>query len=171
MSIVTKTFGLSPDRRRHCRRADDRASRGDFVGDLPAKPEEPVSVSLKAVAVTFLTSTLKALEATETSPPPVLTGSHFGALAQFLALIPISDLISLANGSATIDTAADLAEAGAEIVARAFPPVAITAEEVKLGLEALRFLLDAAGLGPTPFKITPGQNPIRGGWEGARGHI
>ncbi len=130
-----------------------------------------MSLSLKDAAVTFLTSTLKALGAAEAPQTQQLTSGHFDALAQFLPLIPVSDLIALADGTATADTAIDLAEAGAAIVARAFPPVAITADEVKLGLEALRLLLGAAGLGPTPFKIAPGQNPIRGGWEGARGHV
>lgn len=100
-----------------------------------------------------------------------LTAAHVGALPTFLSLIPVSDLVALATGNGTVNNAFDVAEAGAALVARAFPPAAITAEEVKLGLEALQFLLDVAGLGPSPFTLQPGYRPITGGFAGARGHI
>ena len=70
-----------------------------------------------------------------------------------------------------MDSALDLAEQAARIVAAAFPPAAITANEVEFGLEALGFVCDAAGLGAKPFQLSPGQNSIRGGFDGARGHI
>lgn len=100
-----------------------------------------------------------------------LTGAHLEALPRFLSMMPVADLVALASGAGNLDNAFAVAEAGASIVASAFPPTAITAGEVKLGLEALQFLLDVAGLGPSPFKITPGYRPLTGGFAGARGHI
>jgi hypothetical protein len=127
--------------------------------------------ALRSGIVTLLT---KALGALSPSSPPVataLTAAHLGALPRFLTLIPISDLVALATGAGSVDDVLSVAEAGASIVARAFPPAAITAEEVKLGLEALQFLIDAADLGSSPFEITPGYRPPLGGFAGARGHI
>jgi hypothetical protein len=100
-----------------------------------------VNPKIHGALVRLLTQALGALE-----PAPAarsLTAAHVGALPT----------------------------AGAALVARAFPPAAITAEEVKLGLEALQFLLDVAGLGPSPLKLQPGYRPITGGFDGARGHI
>ena len=131
--------------------------------------------SIRSALVAFLTDALGALSSASSAPSApiarVLTAAHLGALPHFLTLIPISDLIALASGAGNVDDAFAVAEAGASIVARAFPPDAIAAEEVRLGLEALQFLLDAAGLGPSPFKITGGYRPLTGGFAGARGHI
>jgi len=128
-----------------------------------------VTPAIRSALVGLLTKALGALASP--SGAPALTAAHLGALPRFLPLIPISDLVALATGAGSVDEAFHVAEAGASIVARAFPPGAITAEEVKLGLEALQFLLDAAGLGPSPFKITGGYRPPTGGFAGARGHI
>ena len=125
--------------------------------------------AIRRALVRLLTQVLGVVE-----PAPVarsFTAAHVGALPPFLSLIPVSDLVALATGSGTVDNMLDVAEAGAALVARAFPPAAITAGEVKLGLEALQFLLDVAGLGPSPFKLRPGYRPIIGGFAGARGHI
>ena len=119
--------------------------------------------------VRLLTQALGALAPARNSRS--LTAAHVGALPKFLSLIPVSELVALTTGNGTVDDALDVAEAGAALVARAFPPAAVTAEEVKLGLEALQFLLDFAGLGPSPFRLQPGYRPITGGFAGARGHI
>lgn len=128
-----------------------------------------MKAALRNALTAFLTKALGALASP--TGAPALTAAHLGALPRFLPLIPVSDLVALATGTGTLDDAFAVAEAGASIVARAFPPGAITAGEVKLGLEALQFLLDAAGLGPSPFKITGGYRPLTGGFAGARGHI
>ena len=138
-----------------------------------------MSLDLRGVAVTFLTATLKALgsEGSPASAAPFdsrvasLSASHLSSLGSLLGLLPTRDLVEIASGHATWDNVLDAAAHGADIVRAVFPPAAMTAIEVKLALEALRFILDAAGVGPTPFKIAPGQNPIRGGFAGARGHI
>jgi hypothetical protein len=108
---------------------------------------------------------------TTTPVSPVVTGTKLGALSKFLTAFPLTDLIELIEGKATVDTVLDLDEKAASLIAAAFPPVAITAEEVGFALEALQYLLDKAGLGLKPIKVIPGYNPIRGGWSGARGHI
>lgn len=112
--------------------------------------------AVKLAVAYALKTALAALEPAAATQARVLTVAHLSALVRFLPLVPVSDLIALATGRGSYDNALDLAEAGASIVARAFPPVAITAVEVKLALEALQFLLDAAGVGPRPFKIQGG---------------
>ena len=102
---------------------------------------------------------------------PCVSPAHFEALGKLMGDLPIGALVQLFEGRSTFDSGLEIAERGAEIVAAAFPPAAITAREVEFGLEALRFLLNAAGIGPKPFRIAPGENPIRGGFAGARGHI
>lgn len=134
---------------------------------------------LRRVAVTFLAATLEALgsQAKSARTEPVeggvasLSASHLNSLGTLLGLLPIQDLIEIASGRATWDNVLDAMAHGADVVRAVFPPAAMTATEVKLALEALRFVLDAAGVGPTPFKIEAGQNPIRGGFAGARGHV
>lgn len=128
-----------------------------------------MKAAIRSACVRLLTQALGALEPPR--PPRSLTAAHVGALPGFLALIPVSDLVALARGKGTVNDALHVAEVGAEIIARAFPPGAIAAEEVKLGLEALQFLLDIAGIGPSPFKLQPGYRPVTGGFAGARGHI
>jgi hypothetical protein len=132
-----------------------------------------VSLDLRGVAVTFLTATLRALGAAAAPDAAAasLSTSHLRSLGALLGLLPVRDLIEIANGRASWDNVLDAAAHGADIVRAVFPPSAMTATEVKLALEALRFVLDAAGVGPTPFTIAPGQNPIRGGFAGARGHV
>ena len=127
-----------------------------------------MSLNFKGVAVTFLTATLRALgagvsPASNASPAAriaALSPSHCGALGSLLSLLPVNDLIALAEGNGSVDDVLDVAERGADLVRVAFPPAAIAAEEVKLGLEALQFLLDLAGVGPDPFKITGGYPDI-----------
>jgi hypothetical protein len=110
-------------------------------------------------------------DAASSESPIDLANAHFAALGKLLGALPVADLLALIEGRASVSTALDLAEQAARIVAAAFPPAAITAREVEFGLEALHFVLGAAGLGVKPFRVTPGQNPLRGGFEGARGHI
>jgi hypothetical protein len=105
-----------------------------------------------------------------TKEPAGLTTPHYAALAKLIGALPVSDLVALIEGRATAGTFINLAEQAAGIVAAAFPPAAFVAGEIELGLEALRFLFGAAGLAK-PIRITPGQNPLRGGFQGARGHI
>jgi hypothetical protein len=128
-----------------------------------------VNPKIHGALVRLLTQALGAIEPALAARS--LTAAHVGALPTFLSLLPVSDLVALATGNGAVNNVLDVAEAGAALVARAFPPAAITAEEVKLGLEALQFLLDVAGLGPSPFKLQPGYRPITGGFAGARGHI
>lgn len=130
-----------------------------------------MNAACRSLVIQVLTAGLSKLTGGGASVAPALTHAHLGALSPFLQLLPISDLLAFAEGQGTIDNTLDIAEAGASIVARAFPPAAITAEEVKLGLEALQLLLDAAGLGPSPFKIEPGYRPVTDAYAGARGHI
>jgi hypothetical protein len=130
-----------------------------------------VSPALKLVVVRFLTAALRAVQADAKPVETALNSAHFVALRAFLPLLPIGDLIALVGGRGTVDNAIDVAQACANIVARAFPPAAIKAEEIWLALEALQFLADAAGVGKATIRIAPGQNPIRGGYEGARGHV
>ena len=99
------------------------------------------------------------------------TPTALGALAKIVAGFPLADLLAILNGTATVDSDLDLAEQAVGLIAAAFPPAAITAEEVGFGLEALAFLCDAAGLGAKPIQLSRGQNPIRGGFDGARGHL
>ena len=100
-----------------------------------------------------------------------LTPAHLTALAKLVAGLPVADLGALLAGTATADTVLDLAEQAVGLVAAAFPPGALVAGEVGFALEALQFLLDGAGVGADPVTIEPGYNPIRGGFEGARGHV
>ena len=133
-----------------------------------------MSPAIRNALVAFLTRMLGALAPSGGVNDPVasaLTAAHLGALPRFLALIPIGDLIALANGTGNADNLLDVVEAGATVVARAFPPGAIAAGEVRLGLEALQILIDAAGLGSTPIHVTGGYRPPTGGFDGARGHI
>jgi hypothetical protein len=113
----------------------------------------------------------EALVAATPASAPVITPAHFTALAKLIGGLPVDQLLALIEGQSTVDNAIGLAEQAASLVAAAFPPAAITAGEVEFGLEALRFVCGVAGLGSTPIQITPGQNPIRGGFEGARGHV
>jgi hypothetical protein len=85
---------------------------------------------------------------------PSLAG--YGALGKLIAGLPIADLLQVLEGRATIDTELDLAEKSAALIATAFPPGAIAAGEVELALRALQFLLDAAGVGPHPFRLQGG---------------
>ncbi len=85
-----------------------------------------------------------------------LSSAHFDALAKLLGGLPVGALIDLIEGRATVDSGLQLAESAAALVAAVFPPGAITAGEVELALEGLQFLLDAAGVGPNPFKIAGG---------------
>jgi hypothetical protein len=113
----------------------------------------------------------EALVAAAPPPAPDLTPAHFTALGKLIGGLPVGELVTLIHGQATLDNVLDLSAEAAGIVAAAFPPAAITSGEVEFGLEALRLVFDVAGLGSQPFRITPGQNPIRGGFEGARGHV
>jgi hypothetical protein len=79
-----------------------------------------------------------------------------GPLGQMLSLIPVADLVALFEGRGTVDTDLDLAARAAKLVALAFPPGAMAAGDVALALEALRYVLDAAGVGPTPIHIEGG---------------
>ena len=130
-----------------------------------------MNAALRSLLIQGLSAGLGRLTGGGSGATPALTDAHMVALAPFLQLLPVSDLIAFAQGEGTVDTAVDIAEAGASILARAFPPAALTAEEVGLALEALRFLLDAAGLGPSPFQIEPGYRPVKDAISGARGHI
>ncbi len=94
--------------------------------------------------------------AAPTDGPQIPTSAHYGALAKLIGSLPVSGIVELIEGRATIDSDLELAESAAKLVGAAFPPGAITAREVELGLEALQFLLDAAGLGSQPFKIQGG---------------
>lgn len=80
----------------------------------------------------------------------------FGAVGKLLALLPVTDILAVIEGRATVDTELDLAERAAGVVAAAFPPGAIAAGEVEMALKALQFLLDAAGVGPKPFRLKGG---------------
>jgi len=100
-----------------------------------------------------------------------LTPANLGALAKIVQGFPTGDFLAIVNGAATVDGDIDLAEQVLGLVAAAFPPGALVAGEIGIALEALQFLLDAAGKGSTPMTIEPGYNPIRGGWDGARGHV
>ncbi len=88
-----------------------------------------------------------------------LSTAQFDALAKLLRGLPVGDLVNLIEGRATLDSSLTLAESAAALVAAVFPPGAITAGEVEFALEGLQFLLDAAGLGPNPFKIVGGIPP------------
>jgi hypothetical protein len=88
--------------------------------------------------------------------PPSLTSARFTALAKLIGGLPVDDILAAIEGRGSIDTDLELAERVAALVGVAFPPGAITAGEVEGGLEALQFLLDAAGLGANPFKIQGG---------------
>jgi hypothetical protein len=109
------------------------------------------------------------------APPPAVaalpTSGHYDALAKLIGGMPVSDLLALIDGRGTVDTDLALAEQAATLVAVAFPPAAITASEIKMALETLQFLLDAAGFGSSPIHITGGYRPITGGFAGARGHV
>jgi hypothetical protein len=85
-----------------------------------------------------------------------LTGSHFQALARLAAGLPVAELVQLIEGRASVDVDIDLAERAAALFAAAFPAAAITAGEIELALTALKYLLDAAGVGGNPFVITGG---------------
>ncbi len=102
---------------------------------------------------------------------PEITPAHFAGLAKLIGGLPVGNLLALIEGRATLNDGIDLLEQAARIVGAAFPPAAITVGEVEFGLEALKFICGAAGLGAAPLHVSPGQNPIRGGFEGARGHL
>ena len=145
---------------------------------MPARPRSRrpseagvLSPALRRALVTLLTRALAAAAPPAAPASALLTATHLSALPRFLALIPTSDLIALATGKGDADELLSVAEAGAAIVARAFPPGAIAAEEVWLGLEALQLFIDAAGLGGTRVSIQGGYRPVTGGFAGARGHI
>ena len=124
-----------------------------------------MNAAFQRVAAAFLAAALRKL-----GPAAVPAGvAHLGPLGKLLALLPVEDIVALIEQRATLDTTLDLAERVAGIVKIAVPPAALTAAEVGFALEALKFVLDAAGVGSSP--VTGGYNPIRGGWDGARGHI
>jgi hypothetical protein len=100
---------------------------------------------------------------------PTLPG--FQSLAKLLSGLPIGELLDLIEGRATLDEGFDLASEAVKLFALAFPPDALAAGEAALALGALQWLLDASGAGSSPLRIAPGQNPIRGGFDGARGHL
>ncbi len=80
------------------------------------------------------------------------TLSDFQALAKVLSGLPADDLVALISGNGTVDTALDLAERAASLIAVAYPPGALAAEEAKFGLGLLQYLLDASGYGSSPVK-------------------
>ena len=98
------------------------------------------------------------------------TPAHLNALAKLIAGLPVADLAALLDGTATVDTALDLAQQATGLIAAAFPPAAITAGEIGMALQALQFLLDAAGAGadpatggvPAAFPPGGGPGPDRG---------
>ena len=90
----------------------------------------------------------------------LLTPAHLTALAKLIAGLPFGDLAALLDGTATTDTVLDLAEQATALIGAAFPPGALVAGEVGFALEALQFLLDAAGVGASP--VTGGQPDIVG---------
>ena len=102
-----------------------------------------------------------------TAPTP----TALDALAKLISGLPIGELLDLIEGRATLDEGFDIAGAAVGLVAAAFPPSALAAGELAVALEALRYLFDAAGVGGRPIPIEPGYNPIRGGIDGARGHV
>ena len=124
-----------------------------------------MNAAFQRVAAAFLTAALRKLGG---AAVPVDV-AQLGPLGKLLALLPVEDIVALIEQRATVDTTLDLAERVAELVKIAFPPGALTAAEVGFALEALKFVLDAAGVGSSP--VTGGYNPIRGGWDGARGHV
>ena len=88
------------------------------------------------------------------------TPAALGALAKIVEGFPLADFLAILNGTATVDTDLDLAEQVVGLVAIAFPPGASAAGEVGIALQALKFLLDAAGTGGSP--VTGGQPDIIG---------
>jgi hypothetical protein len=94
--------------------------------------------------------------AAPSNAPSSLPSARFSALAKLIGGLPVADIVAAIEGRGSIDTDLELAERVAALVGVAFPPGAITAGEVEGGLEALQFLLDAAGLGANPFKIQGG---------------
>ena len=79
-----------------------------------------------------------------------LSQTGLASLARIVSGFPISDVMDILSGTATVDTDLDLAQQVVGLVAAAFPPGALVAGEVGLALEALQFLLDAAGQGSLP---------------------
>jgi hypothetical protein len=90
------------------------------------------------------------------APVDAPTAAHFNSLAKLIGGLPVADIVALIDGRGSLDSDLALAESAAALVGIAFPPGAITAGEVEFALEALQFLLDAAGLGADPFKIQGG---------------
>jgi len=99
-----------------------------------------------------------------------LTPANLGALAKIVQGFPTGDFLAIVNGTATVDSDLDLAQQVLGLVAAAFPPGALVAGEIGIALEALQFLLDAAGAGadpvtggvPAAFPPGGGPGPDRG---------
>ena len=102
----------------------------------------------RRVAVAFLMAALRKLG--QAAVPAGV--AQLGPLGKLLALLPVADIVALIEQRATVDTTIDLAERVAGIVKIAFPPGALTAAEVGFALEALKFVLDAAGVGSSPVR-------------------
>ena len=86
------------------------------------------------------------------------TPTALSALAKIVEGFPLADFLAILNGTATVDSDLDLAEQVVGLVAAAFPPGALVAGEIGIALQALQFLLDAAGKGGSP--ATGGQPDI-----------
>ena len=78
------------------------------------------------------------------------TPAALSALAKIVEGFPLADFLAILNGTATVDSDLDLAEQVVGLVAAAFPPGALVAGEIGIALQALQFLLDAAGKGGSP---------------------
>jgi hypothetical protein len=101
---------------------------------------------------------LKAVGAQAPAEPALktLSAAHLDALGKVISGFPLDDVLKLVTNTATIDSDLDLADQAAGLVALAFPPGALVAGEAQMAVEALKFVLDAAGVGSAPIHVAPG---------------
>jgi hypothetical protein len=86
-----------------------------------------------------------------------ITPAHISELVTILTNLPIGQLVALFEGGVTVDSLLSLLEQAVSVIGTVDPLVAIPAEGVVMGLQALQFLLDEAGVGTNP--ITGGEPP------------
>jgi len=90
------------------------------------------------------------------APPVSLSTPHFVALGKLLSGLPVSAILAIIANHATVDSDIDLAEKTAGLIAMAFPPGALVASDAQMAISALKFLIDAAGIGATPIHVSGG---------------
>jgi hypothetical protein len=99
-----------------------------------------------------------------------ITPAHLSVLATILANLPVGQIVALFSAPVTVDTVMAVVEQAIGLIGTVDPLIALPAEAIGMGVQALQVILDAAGVGSSvitgglPPSIPPGLGPTP--WEG-----